>query len=201
MEATDPAPRRRGRPASVATRNAVLDAAVGLLEERGLGGFNVDEVARRSQVSKSTIYKHWSGGLAIAVEAYGTRVTDAIRVTFTGDATRDLLDQVRRVAGIYAGPSGRIIAQILGAGATVEGGAEMVRDGFFTERRAESLQLIDQGVTEGLWRVDFDRELIIELVFGPIVFRALNGGPPLSPDDAVALARVALRGLSTAGGS
>ena len=175
----------------------MLAAATGLLEEHGLGGFNVDEVARRSKVSKSTIYKHWSGGLAIAVEAYGARVTDAIRVTFTGEPEKDLLDQVRRVASIYSGHTGRVIAQILGASTAVDGGPRLVRDGFFAERRAESLQLVEQAVAQGRWHLDFHPDLVIELLFGPIVFRALNGGPALKPKDAVALARAALRGLST----
>lgn len=188
--------RRRGRPVSAEARDAVLRAAVDLLEERGLSGFSVDEVARRSKVSKSTIYKHWRDGLAIAVEAYGSKVTDAIPVTRTGDVEADLLGQVRRVAATYAGPGGRVIAQLLGAGAAAEGGPELVRRGFFAERRAESMQLVHQGVAEERWRLPFDPGLVIELLFGPIVFRAMNGGPPLSPDEAAALAETALRGLA-----
>lgn len=187
---------RRGRPVSVASRTAALDAAAGLLEERGLRGFTVDEVARRSGVSKSTIYKHWTGALALAVEAYGARVTDAIPVTFTGDVEADLIDQVRRVAAVYAGPSGSVIAQLLGAGAAVEGGPELVRDALFAERRRQTQQLIQQGLDEDRWRVDFDPDLVIELLFGPIVFRALNGGEPVDPASAAALARTALRGLT-----
>ena len=193
-------PRRRGRPVSVASRNAVLSAAADLLDERGLAGFNVDEVARRSRVSKSTIYKHWPGGLHIAVEAYGARVTEAIPLNVTGDPVADLIGQVRRIAEIYASPQGRIIAQLLGAGAAIDGGAEMVHEGFFAERRNESRQLIQHGLDAGLWHLDFDPDAIIELLFGPIVFRALNGGEPFRADTAAALATVALRGL-TAGAS
>lgn len=190
-------PRRRGRPVSLASRNAVLAAAAELLDERGLAGFSVDEVARRSGVSKSTIYRYWAGGLNIAVEAYGTSVTETIPVEFTGDPVADLIGQVRRVATVYASPRGRVIAQLLGAGAAVDGGAEMVRDGFFAQRRRESRELIQQAIESGIWYVDFDPDSIVELLFGPIVFRALNGGEPFSADAAVQVATVALRGLMT----
>jgi AcrR family transcriptional regulator len=197
MPEHSPEPRRRGRPVSVAARNAVLLAAAELLDERGLPGFSVDEIARRSRISKSTIYKHWPDGLHIAVEAYGARITETIPVQFTGDPVADLIGQVRRVAEIYAGPRGRVIAQLLGAGAAVDGGGALVRNGFFAQRRSESAQLIRQAVEAGLWHFDFDPDQVIELIFGPIVFRALNGGEPFSPDTAAQLATVALRGLST----
>ena len=41
------------------TRTAVLDAASDLLAEAGVVGFNVDAVARRSGVARTTIYRHW----------------------------------------------------------------------------------------------------------------------------------------------
>ena len=72
----------------------------------------------------------------------------------------------------------------------------MVREGFFAKRRNASRQLIQQGLDAGLWQVDFDPDAIIEMLFGPIVFRALNGGEPFSADTAAALAAVALRGLT-----
>ena len=72
-----PSRRGRGRPVSLIARRAVLEAAAGLLDERGFGGFTIDEVARRSQVSKTTIYKHWNGRLDLALAAYGDALTEA----------------------------------------------------------------------------------------------------------------------------
>ena len=41
------------------SRKTVLDATTQLLFERGFGGATVDEIARRSGVAKTTIYRHW----------------------------------------------------------------------------------------------------------------------------------------------
>lgn len=187
--------RRRGRPVSLESRQAVLTAAAGLLDERGFNGFTVDEVARRSGVSKATIYKHWAGGFDVAVDAYGDSVTGAVPVIATGDAVSDLTSQIRRLAEFYASPRGRVIAQLLAAGTGQERGAALLREKFFAKRRADTAALIEQGKANGQLRADLDTDLAIDLLFGPIVFRLFNGIVPLDANGAAALARMALRAI------
>lgn len=187
--------RRRGRPVSLDSRRAVLTTAADLLDERGFAGFTVDEVARRSGVSKATIYKHWTGGYDVAVDAYGTSVTDAVPVIATGDVVHDLTDQIRRLAAFYASPRGRVVAQLLGAGTGQDGGSALVREKFFAARRTDTAALIEQGKADGQLRADLDTELAIDLLFGPIVFRLVNGIGALDADGAAALARMALRAV------
>jgi len=187
--------RRRGRPVSAASRQAVLTTAADLLDERGFTGFTVDEVARRSGVSKATIYKHWTGGFDIAVHAYGQAVTDAVPVLPTGDATADLTDQIRRLAAFYASARGRVVAQILAAGTGQHDGAALVHEKFFAARRTETAALIDRGKADGQLRQDLHTELVIDLLFAPIVVRLFNGVGPLNAADAAALAALALRAI------
>src|SRR5260370_30578862 len=60
---------RRGRPRSEAARAAVLRAASELANEVGLRSMTTDEIARRSGVSKATIYKWWPSKYAVAADA------------------------------------------------------------------------------------------------------------------------------------
>lgn len=191
-------PRRRGRPVSLASRAAAVGAARDLLTERGYGGFTVDEVARRSGVSKATIYKHWSDGFDLAVEAFGQAVTEGVPVRDTGDPARDLRGQIVRLAAFYASPQGRIAAQLIGAAAGREGGDELVRERFFGQRRHRTAALIDAGKQAGRLRDDLETGLVIDLLFGAIVFRLFNGLGPLSPTEARALARVAVSAIAPA---
>lgn len=180
---------------SVAAREAVLAAAAALLDERGYAGFAVDEVARRSRVSKATIYKHWSGGFDLAVDAYGDTVTAAVPVEPTGDALADLTGQVSRLAAFYAGSRGTVVAQILAAGTARADGPELLRRKFFAARREATVALIEQGKQRGQLRADLDPELAVDLLFGPIVFRLLNGQGALDPAGAADLARLAMRAV------
>ncbi len=193
--------RPRGRPVSLKSRQAVLTAAAQLLDERGFHGFTVDEVARRSGVSKSTIYKHWTSGFDIAVNAYGDSVTDAVPVTATGDVIHDLTSQLRRLAEFYASPRGRVVAQLLAAGTSQADGSALLREKFFAKRRDATHALIEHGQASGQLRPDLDPQLVIDMLFGPIVFRLFNGVEPLNADMATALADMALRAIVAESGS
>ncbi|GAA1458161.1 TetR/AcrR family transcriptional regulator [Williamsia maris] len=192
-----PEKRRPGRPVSAAARRTVLATAVELLDEGGFAAFTIDEVARRSRVSKATIYKHWAGGLDVAADAYGSTVTDAVPVLDTGDTVADLMDQVRRLAAFYASPRGRVIAELMAAGVGKPQGAALLRRKFFATRRQQTLELIVRGQDAGHLRADVDPELAIDLLFGPMIFRLFNGAEPLDDDQARTIAELGMRAVAT----
>ena len=51
------------------SRERVLRATAELLGESGVGGVSVDEVARRSGVAKTTIYRHWPTRADLVIDA------------------------------------------------------------------------------------------------------------------------------------
>ena len=180
----------RGRPVSARSRQAALDAAAALLVERGYAAFTVDEVARRSKVGKATLYRHWPDGFGLAVEAYGATVTDLVPVLPTGDAVADLTDQVVRLAEFYAGAQGRVGVELIAASVTAPEGAARLRDSFFGRRRSETTALVERGQADGSLRTDLPATLVVDVVFGPVVFRLLNGLGPLDAAESRAVAEV-----------
>jgi AcrR family transcriptional regulator len=71
------------------SRHAVLSAAFELLYEAGVGGFSIDEVARRSGVAKTTIYRHWPSREALVIDAC-TQITAEQDIPETGSLHGDL---------------------------------------------------------------------------------------------------------------
>lgn len=51
------------------SKDAVLAATYALLSEGGIGGVSMDEVSRRSGVSKTTIYRHWPSRYTLLLAA------------------------------------------------------------------------------------------------------------------------------------
>ncbi|GAB2593180.1 TetR/AcrR family transcriptional regulator [Microlunatus antarcticus] len=199
---TDDEPRPvRGRPVSQRSRQAALDAAATLLAERGYAAFTVDEVARRSRVGKATLYRHWPDGFGLAVEAYGAAVTDRVPVLDSGDVVADLTDQVVRLAEFYASERGRVGVELIAASVSAPRGAERLRDSFFGRRRAETTTLVERGQTEGSLSTDLSATLVVDVVFGAVVFRLLNGLGPLDPAEARAVAEVVVAAVATRPGS
>ena len=83
------------------SRAAVLAQTYELLSTGGLGGVSIDEVSRRSGVSKTTIYRHWPSRAALLIEACSTigtapPVPDTGRFADDVDvATEALAEQLR----------------------------------------------------------------------------------------------------------
>ena len=89
-------PRPGGRSARV--RRAVLDAVVELLGEGGVRAVTIAEVAKRSGVNASSIYRRWHGVDALILDAAQDLSLDTIEVADTGSLEDDLCATVRSVA-------------------------------------------------------------------------------------------------------
>jgi AcrR family transcriptional regulator len=71
------------------SRQAVLAATFELLYDGGVGGLSVDEVARRSGVAKTTIYRHWPNREALVIDACN-RISGEHDIPDTGALQGDL---------------------------------------------------------------------------------------------------------------
>ena len=72
------------------SKHSVLEETYKLLWEEGFGGVSVDEVARRSGVSKTTIYRHWPSRTALLLDAcskIGTKPQAPDTGSLRGDLT------------------------------------------------------------------------------------------------------------------
>jgi AcrR family transcriptional regulator len=72
------------------SKEAVLASTYELLSETGLGGVSIDDVARRSGVAKTTIYRHWPSRSALLLDAC-SRMRTRPEVPDTGSLRKDLL--------------------------------------------------------------------------------------------------------------
>ena len=56
------------RPRSEEARRKALEAATELIVERGVANLTMEEVANRSGVAKTTIYRHWPERSALVLD-------------------------------------------------------------------------------------------------------------------------------------
>jgi AcrR family transcriptional regulator len=68
---------RRGRPRREGADETILAAARALLDESGYAAFNVDVIAERTGIAKTTIYRRWpTKGALVAAAIDSTPATD-----------------------------------------------------------------------------------------------------------------------------
>ncbi|MGU3502630.1 TetR/AcrR family transcriptional regulator [Mycobacterium sp. C31M] len=174
---------------------AILAATAELLDEGGLPAATVDAVAARSGASKATIYKHWPSRTAVAAEAFGEMMAQALPLPDSGDTVGDLVEQVVRVSAFYASTRGTVFAQLLAACVEDPDGAAYFRHYFLDGRRAAITTLWQRGLDRGDVRAELAIDDVIDILFGPLIFRRITGHYPLTESHARRLAETAVRAL------
>jgi AcrR family transcriptional regulator len=167
-----------------------------LMLEVGLRAMTTDEIARRSGASKATIYKWWPNKYAVAIEAFLSEMLTESPDPDTGSAREDFLLALRGLIRFYAGPSGRVFAQLVGEAQFDPAVAVQLRDRLVGSRRGLVRAIWDRGAARGELRADADPEAAIDVVFGPAMYRLVAGHAPLDDAAADAIVDVAVRGLA-----
>lgn len=187
---------RVGRPRSERSRTAVLKAASELMHEVGLRAMTTEDIAGRSGASKATIYKWWPNKYAVAVEAFLSELLIESADPDTGSATEDFRVVLRGLSHFYASASGRVFAQLVGEAQFDSVVAGELRDHLIHSRRDVSRAIWDRGVARGELRGDVDREVAIDVIFGPALYRLMTGYAPFDESAADTVIAAVMHGLS-----
>jgi AcrR family transcriptional regulator len=179
MKAPDePRPRPGGRSARV--RSAVLSATAQLLAEGGYDLVEVPEVARRSGVHPTTIYRRWGTKSGLVGEALLERARTLSPTPDTGSLEDDLRRLLRDGAALVRTPAVRALFQVLLAG-TTDAPVEVAeaRDRFWAAHLAEAGAIVDRAVARSELPAGTDPSALIDLVIGPALLRLLLMGQHL----------------------
>jgi AcrR family transcriptional regulator len=189
--------RPRGRPRSEKSKAATLEAAGELLLERGLEAVSMDAIAERAGVSKATIYRWWPTKETLAIDALYEDWAAAYPLAPDTGSVRDDLRGIFLpwVDHITARPHARVLAALITRARTDEGFAEEFDRRLVQPRRDRARPIFDRGIMRGELRENTDVELALDLVYGPVYHRFLQGHLPLSRSFVRAVIDSALCGL------
>ncbi|WP_404465948.1 TetR/AcrR family transcriptional regulator [Micrococcus antarcticus] len=173
---TVPASRRRGRPRSQASREAVLRAAAELMEPAGQAKLTMEGIAARAGVSKQTVYRWWRTKVDVLVEAVGAGYLD-IPLPLppdTGDLRADLATWLRAMAvEIDGGGATHLSQALVGAIATADSRSQQIHGVLVAPLRHSLHERFRTAVlAEGV-----DREMLAETVAAQLIMRVLFAEP------------------------
>jgi AcrR family transcriptional regulator len=188
-------PKPRGRQRSVEAEAAILKSALYLLERKPLCKVTADAIARRAGVSKATIYKWWPNKSMVALDAYLGGMTERVAMPDTGSAEMDFTIQLKSVMAFYKSPLGRLFCQFIAEGQSDPGFLAHFRDRFLYARRDAARVMWRRGVDRGEIRKELDSEIVLDLVYGPMIFRLLAGHGSLNDHESEAMIEALFGGL------
>lgn len=177
--------KRTGRPRSERTEKAILAATSQLLAESGLAAMTIEGVAERAGVGKASIYRRWPSRGALAFDATFDEYLAGQPTEDTGSLEGDLeataLDWIRAV---NRSPWGRTLKELIAEVQSDPSLAGAWRERFVIPIRQQRRPIVERAIARGEIPKTSDPELIMDLLYGPLYHRYLNGHLPL--DDAFA---------------
>lgn len=179
---SEPDRRPRGRPPgkSATSREAILDAVFGLLQEKTVRDLTMEEVARRAKVGKPTLYRWWPTKASLVLDMLCERMAlDSDKPTGM-NAEDSLRFRVRLFIDALNGPFGRIVAGVIAEGQGEPAVIEEYLRRWSGPRRMISAADLDRGRSSGELRPDTDPDIINDAIFGAIYYRLLLRSGPLT---------------------
>jgi len=192
-------PKGRGRHRSLEAEAAILKAALYLLERKPLRKVTADAIAERAGVSKATIYKWWSNKSLVALDAFLAGMTERVAMPDTGSAERDFTEQLQSVMDFYASPLGRLFGQFIAEGQSDPEFLALFRERFLYPRRDAARIMWRRGVDRGDICDKIDLEIVLDLIYGPMIFRLLAGHGSLSGEESAIMVKTIFQGLRRQG--
>ncbi|MEJ8850099.1 TetR/AcrR family transcriptional regulator [Variovorax rhizosphaerae] len=179
LAAAAPRPRSPGRARSDASRTAILEATLKLLETTPVQQISIESIAREAGVGKATIYRWWSSKAAVVIEAFLHTHLSHTLMPKVASPREALMRHIHLLIDEYSGWSGRIVSQIMAEGQSDPDVLREFRERFWYGRRAVVREVLEEARRRGEIRDDLDSESQMDLLYAPIYFRLLMRHMPL----------------------
>ncbi|GIF49828.1 TetR family transcriptional regulator [Asanoa ferruginea] len=176
-------------------RAAILAAALDLCREQGLARTTMEEIAKKAQVGKQTIYRWWPSKAAVLLEAVNELAGRATDFPDTGDLYADLHTQMTGVATLLSSPRLVPYLSLIGAAQDDPDVLRSFLDAIILPRIRAAAERLRQAQKQGQLREDVDVDDVIELLYGPFYYRALIRTRPVTLAQVDEVLRLALSGV------
>ena len=192
-----PPQRLAARQRSEKSEDAILCATLQLLKTKPLRDITIEEIARKAGVGKATIYKWWPSKAYVALDAFLRKMNRMVPNPDTGSAEADLKEQIHYLATFYTSPTGRIFGQFLAEAQSDREFACLLRERFVKPRREIAGVIFDRAVKRGEVDPSLDRDLVLDLIYGPVLYRLLIVQSPFGRKRVDALVSTLFQGLQS----
>jgi AcrR family transcriptional regulator len=162
MSKTDKKP--PGRPRSLQSHQAMLQATLELLAEVGFEAMSIEAIAARAGVGKTTIYRRYASNskeelVADAIES----VREEIVIPDTGNLQDDIDALIQNAAQITLSPLGRqTVAMIIGSAASNAQFAQIYWTKYLQPRRTTFGIVIERAKARNEIPADLDADLVFD---------------------------------------
>ncbi len=163
----------RGRPRSVKSQQAILQATIELLGEVGFERLSIEAIARRAQVGKTTIYRRYKSKEELVADAIESLRSEIV-IPDTGSLWSDLDSLVKDAAQISLSAMGRkTVGAIIGTASNNSQFAQIYQAKYLQPRRQAFAVILARAKARKEIRSSIDGDLIFDLMSGIMLYALL----------------------------
>ena len=172
-----------------------MQAVRDLLRKGGYGALTIDGVAARAGVGRPTVYRRWPSKAALVIGAL-SELAPAQPHPDTGSLRDDLVAIRRRQMELLDSPEGRRV--LPGLAADVAGDDQLHRtfqENYVEPWRAAVQEAVGRAAARDEIPGGADARLVADVLTGPLFYRVLFAGEPVTDDALEAAVDLVLSGL------
>jgi len=166
-----------GRSARV--REAVLAATAAELSERGFAAMTIEDIAARSGVHKTTIYRRWSTLSQLVADAAVEISATTVPIPDTGSIESDLREMARSIVALVTSESGGALVAALFSDAVRTPEVARLKREFYSARYELADIVIRRAVERGEISEKVSAADLLAAVAAPIYYRLLVADLPV----------------------
>jgi AcrR family transcriptional regulator len=160
----------RGRPRSIQSHQAILQATLELLAEVGFEAMSIEAVSARAGVGKTTIYRRYTSKEELITDAIES-IREEIVLPDLGTLQSDIDALIHRAAHIVLTPIGRqTVATIVSSAASNPQFARIYWVKYLEPRRQDFAIVLERAQARNEISQDLDADLIFDLMSGIMLY-------------------------------
>ncbi|MFE5793684.1 TetR/AcrR family transcriptional regulator [Streptomyces sp. NPDC056503] len=160
---------------------AIMRTTLELGQELGYAKLSIEAIAARAGVGKHTVYRRWPSKGALLLDSLLSRGESSLDYPDTGDLVADLRRQIHEAVDLLAGePLGPLFKALVGEAQHDPGVAAALNERFIAPQAEKTVARLRTARERGQLSPDFDLDLAMAILSGPLYFRLLITQEPLT---------------------
>ncbi|MDF5709138.1 MAG: TetR/AcrR family transcriptional regulator [Nostoc sp. S4] len=170
---SESAKKRPGRPRSIESDRAILQATIDLLIEVGFTHMSIDAIAARAGVGKSTIYRRYSSKEELIADAIES-LREELVIPDTGSFWGDIDSLIESAAQLTLNPLGKqTVAMIISTALTNPQFAQMYWRKYLQPRRQAFAIVLERGKQRGELQADANSDLFFDTISSIMLYASV----------------------------
>lgn len=173
FEDESPAHKRKGRPRSEKSRQAILKATNSLLLHMSVQELTIEGIAKKAKVGKTTIYRWWPNKTALVMDALSSQPGMQAPLPSAKNNAEAIKLQLQKLIRLLHSKNGETIAQLFSEAQKDHHALKIFENNFLGPLIDAISYSFEEGQKDDEFRSDINTKTAVDTLCGPIFFRLM----------------------------